>query len=41
MLDQIDLSAADSKKLLYDLRSCRDIIKALVAGYDDRRSTKS
>jgi hypothetical protein len=41
MLDRIDLSAADSKKLLYDLRSCRDIIKALVAGYDDRRSTKS
>jgi hypothetical protein len=42
MLDRIDLSAADdSKKLLYDLRSCRDIIKALVAGYDDRRSIKS
>jgi hypothetical protein len=39
MLDRIDLSS-DKKKLLYDLRSCRDVVKALVAGYD-RRSTTS
>jgi uncharacterized coiled-coil DUF342 family protein len=39
MLARIDLSS-DKKKLLYDLRSCRDIVKALVAGYD-RRSTTS
>jgi hypothetical protein len=39
MLTRIDLSS-DKRKLLRDLRSCRDIIKALVAGYD-RRSTTS
>jgi hypothetical protein len=39
MLARIDLSS-DSKKLLYDLRSCRDVVKALVASYD-RRSTTS
>lgn len=39
MLGRIDL-AADKKKLLYDLRSCRDVVKALVASYD-RRSTTS
>jgi hypothetical protein len=39
MLEQIDLSS-DKKKLLYDLRACRDLLKALVAGYD-RRSTTS
>jgi hypothetical protein len=39
MLARIDLSS-DRKKLLYDLRSCRDIVKALVASYD-RRSTTS
>ena len=39
MLARIDLSS-DKRKLLRDLRSCRDIVKALVAGYD-RRSTTS
>lgn len=39
MLDRLDLSS-DKKKLLYDLRSCRDAVKAIVAGYD-RRSTTS
>lgn len=39
MLDRID-PGSDSKKLLYDLRSCRDILKSLVASYD-RRSTTS
>jgi len=39
MLAGIDLSS-DRKKLLYDLRSCRDVVKALVASYD-RRSTTS
>lgn len=39
MLARIDLSS-DRKKLLYDLRSCRDVVKALVARYD-RRSTTS
>ena len=31
MLITLDLSSGDKKKLLYDLRSCRNIIKALVA----------
>ena len=39
MLARIDLSS-DKRKLLYDLRSCRDVVKALVAGYG-RRSTTS
>lgn len=39
LLDKIDL-ASDEIKLLYDLRACRDVLKALVAGYD-RRSTTS
>jgi hypothetical protein len=39
MLARLDLSG-DKRKLLRDLRSCRDVVKALVAGYD-RRSTKS
>ena len=39
MLDRLDL-ASDGKKLLYDLRSCRDMLKSLVAGYG-RRSTTS
>jgi hypothetical protein len=39
MLEKIDLSS-DKKKLLYDLRACRDVLKALVAGYE-RRSTTS
>jgi hypothetical protein len=39
MLMRLDLSS-DKKKLLYDLRSCRDAVKAIVAGYG-RRSTTS
>ena len=39
LLARLDLSS-DQKKLMYDLRTCRDIVKALVASYD-RRSTKS
>jgi hypothetical protein len=39
MLARIDLSS-DKRKLLRDLRSCRNVVKALVAGYD-RRSTTS
>jgi hypothetical protein len=39
MLARLDLSS-DRKKLLYDLRSCRDVVKAVVAGYG-RRSTTS
>jgi hypothetical protein len=39
MLDKIDLGA-DAKKILYDLRACRDVLKSLVAAYD-RRSTTS
>ena len=39
LLERIDLEV-DEKKLLYDLRSCRDVLKALVAGYA-RRSTMS
>jgi hypothetical protein len=39
LLDKIDV-AADAKKLLYDLRECRDVLKSLVAAYD-RRSTTS
>ncbi len=39
LLDRIDLSS-DDKKLLYDLRACRDVLKSLVASYD-RRSTTS
>jgi hypothetical protein len=31
MIDKLDPSSVDKKKLLYDLRSCRDIVKALVA----------
>lgn len=39
LLARLDLSS-DKKRLLYDLRACRDILKALVANYD-RRSTTS
>lgn len=39
MLDRIEHDA-EPAKLLYDLRACRDILKALVAGYA-RRSTTS
>ena len=32
MIDRLNVSSSgDKKKLLYDLRSCRDIVKALVA----------
>jgi hypothetical protein len=31
MIGRLDPSAGDKKKLLYDLRSCRDMVKALVA----------
>lgn len=40
MLESIDPSSSDKKKLLYDLRACRDLLKSLVASYD-RRSTVS
>jgi hypothetical protein len=39
LAEKIDLGS-DDKKLLYDLRACRDVLKAMVAGYD-RRSTTS
>jgi hypothetical protein len=39
LLEKIDVGS-DEKKLLYDLRACRDVLKSLVAGYD-RRSTTS
>ena len=39
LLDKIDLTS-DEKKLLYDLRACRDVLKSLVANYE-RRSTTS
>ena len=41
MIDRLDPSSGDKKKLLYDLRSCRDVVKALVASYNDVRSTTS
>ena len=31
MIGRLDLSSEDKKKLLEDLRSCRDIVKTLVA----------
>lgn len=31
MIHRLDLSSGDKKKLLDDLRSCRDIVKALMA----------
>jgi hypothetical protein len=39
LLGGIDL-AAEEKKLLYDLRACRDVLKSLVVAYE-RRSTTS
>jgi hypothetical protein len=39
MIARLNLSG-DKRKLLRELRSCRDVVKALVAGYD-RRSTTS
>lgn len=36
MLENIDPFSHDKKKLLYDLRACRDLIKSLVASYDRR-----
>lgn len=41
MIGRLDPSLGDKKKLLYDLRSCRDMVKALVASYNDVRSTTS
>lgn len=38
MLARLDLSS-DRKKLLSDLRSCRDAVKAIVASYDRRSIT--
>lgn len=40
MLNRINPTTEDKKTLLYNLRSCRDALKALVASYD-RRSTTS
>lgn len=35
MLAKLDpSSSSDKRKLLYDLRSCRDVVKAIVASYD-------
>lgn len=31
MVMRLDLSSGDKKKLLYDMRSCRNVVKALVA----------
>lgn len=39
LAEKIDVGS-DDEKLLYDLRACRDVLKAMVAGYD-RRSTTS
>ena len=39
LLERID-PGCDEKKLLYDLRACRDVLKSLVASYE-RRSTTS
>lgn len=39
LLDRVD-PISDEKKLLYDLRACRDVLKSLVASYE-RRSTTS
>lgn len=39
LLERID-PTSDEKKLLYDLRACRDVLKFLVASYQ-RRSTTS
>ena len=41
IIGRLDPSSGDKKKLLYDLRSCRNIVKALVESYDDMRSTTS
>jgi hypothetical protein len=42
MISRLDPASVDKKKLLYELRSCRNIVKALVASYnDDARSTTS
>jgi hypothetical protein len=38
LLARLDLSS-DKKKLLHDLRSCRDVVKAIVASYDRRSMT--
>ncbi|MDQ3872611.1 MAG: hypothetical protein M3258_03255 [Thermoproteota archaeon] len=41
IIGRLDPYSKDKKKLLYDLRLCRNIVKALVESYDDRRSTTS
>ena len=42
MISRLDPASVDKKKLLYDLRSCRNVVKALVASYNgDVRSTTS
>jgi hypothetical protein len=45
MISRLEPASVDKKKLLHDLRSCRDMVKALVAAYndddDDVRSTTS
>ena len=41
MIGSLDPSLRDKKKLLYDLRSCRDVVKAMVASYENVRSTIS
>ena len=42
MISRLDPTSVDKKKLLYDLRSCRNVVKALVASYNgDMRSTTS
>ena len=41
IIGRLDPYSDDKKKLLYDLRSCRNIVKALVESYNDKRSTTS
>jgi hypothetical protein len=40
MVGALDTSSIDKKKLLHDLRACRDMLKAVVASHE-RRSTTS
>ena len=41
IIGRLNLDSDDKRKLLYDLRSCRNIVKALVESYNDTRSTIS
>ena len=41
IIGRLDPYSSDKKKLLYDLRSCRNIIKAVMETYDGTRSTTS